>query len=350
MTKKLTSLFLVLVLLATTVVNCMAASVNGFEYSAGNKYSAFTADALILRNQSNAKLAVVPNNTIVEVYGVYSKDTSRLVISYNGTVGTIVKGYLAYAHTPNNSYSLTTDSLILRDEQGNKITVVPSGAKLYVYGTYNKNTSRSVVKYGDKVGTVVNGYFASAVQDWAVTTDALNFRTETGAYKYTIPKNSLVRVNGVSKGDSSRIDVSYYGDRGTVLGSYCKKLDNAIFVSIAKQKVSMVRNGKLLYQGDCVTGLKGKMDTPTGVYAIERLAEDRILRGTNLDGTPYEAPVDYWIQFYGTYGLHDAKKRASFGGNIYKTNGSHGCVNLPLSLARNIYNNAFVGMKVYISK
>ena len=28
-------------------------------------------------------------------------------------------------------------------------------------------------------------------------------------------------------------------------------------------------------------------------------------------------------------GLHDASWRGSFGGSIYQSNGSHGCVNLP---------------------
>ena len=38
-------------------------------------------------------------------------------------------------------------------------------------------------------------------------------------------------------------------------------------------------------------------------------------------------------------GLHDASWRSSFGGSIYKTNGSHGCVNMPYSVAKAIYEN-----------
>ena len=36
--------------------------------------------------------------------------------------------------------------------------------------------------------------------------------------------------------------------------------------------------------------------------------------------------------------MHDATWRNEFGGNIYRTNGSHGCINLPYSIAQEIYS------------
>ena len=36
---------------------------------------------------------------------------------------------------------------------------------------------------------------------------------------------------------------------------------------------------------------------------------------------------------------HDASWRSNFGGNIYKTSGSHGCINLPRSKAQVLYEN-----------
>ena len=59
-----------------------------------------------------------------------------------------------------------------------------------------------------------------------------------------------------------------------------------------------------------------------------------VLRGSN-----YRAEVSYWMPFNGNIGLHDASWRHSFGGSIYKTNGTHGCVNAPLSLAKRIFEN-----------
>ena len=44
------------------------------------------------------------------------------------------------------------------------------------------------------------------------------------------------------------------------------------------------------------------------------------------------------MPFNGNVGLHDASWRSNFGGEIYVTNGSHGCVNLPTKKAAAIYD------------
>ena len=57
------------------------------------------------------------------------------------------------------------------------------------------------------------------------------------------------------------------------------------------------------------------------------------------DGTyKYEEPVDYWMPFDGGIGFHDAPWRDAFGGDIYLTNGSHGCINLPPENAAVLYS------------
>ncbi|MBQ7463714.1 MAG: L,D-transpeptidase, partial [Lachnospiraceae bacterium] len=52
--------------------------------------------------------------------------------------------------------------------------------------------------------------------------------------------------------------------------------------------------------------------------------------------------------FYGGYGLHDASWRGAFGGNIYKTNGSHGCVNMPRATAEALFATVNVGTPVVV--
>ena len=52
------------------------------------------------------------------------------------------------------------------------------------------------------------------------------------------------------------------------------------------------------------------------------------------------------MPFNGGIGMHDAKWRSSFGGTLYKTGGSHGCINLPHSVAKKIYENISAGMPV----
>ena len=41
--------------------------------------------------------------------------------------------------------------------------------------------------------------------------------------------------------------------------------------------------------------------------------------------------------------MHDATWRGKFGGQIYKTSGSHGCINLPLSFIKDFYPEVEVG-------
>ena len=44
------------------------------------------------------------------------------------------------------------------------------------------------------------------------------------------------------------------------------------------------------------------------------------------------------MPFNNNVGMHDASWRSEFGRNIYRTNGSHGCINLPYSVAQEIYD------------
>jgi len=52
------------------------------------------------------------------------------------------------------------------------------------------------------------------------------------------------------------------------------------------------------------------------------------------------------MPFNGDIGLHDATWRSRFGASIYKRDGSHGCVNLPLSAAKTIFEHVEAGFPV----
>ena len=69
---------------------------------------------------------------------------------------------------------------------------------------------------------------------------------------------------------------------------------------------------------------------------------------TTLTGPGYSSFVNYWMGFYGGCGIHDASWRSSFGGTIYKGNGSHGCVNTPLEKVKYIYEHTDYGTPVYV--
>ncbi|HJD30244.1 MAG TPA: L,D-transpeptidase, partial [Candidatus Blautia avicola] len=48
----------------------------------------------------------------------------------------------------------------------------------------------------------------------------------------------------------------------------------------------------------------------------------------------------------GGIGFHDADWRWYFGGSIYLYNGSHGCINLPVSFAGEFYENLEAGCPI----
>ncbi len=67
-----------------------------------------------------------------------------------------------------------------------------------------------------------------------------------------------------------------------------------------------------------------------------------------MKGDNYRTPVNYWMPFYGNYGIHDAYWRAEFGGEVYLTNGSHGCVNTPPAAMAQVYANMESGTPVVL--
>ena len=121
--------------------------------------------------------------------------------------------------------------------------------------------------------------------------------------------------------------------------------DNYIFISIKEQKLWYYKNGKLFLSTDIVSGRKGVWDTLTGEFRIT----DKVA-GTYLVGVDYRCWVDYWMLFdYASQsGLHDATWLSEFGGDIYETKGSHGCVNMPYNKAQKLFRNVSLGTLVLI--
>ena len=68
-----------------------------------------------------------------------------------------------------------------------------------------------------------------------------------------------------------------------------------------------------------------------------------------IEGEGYTQPVTYWMPFNGNVGIHDADTwRSEYGGEIYKTSGSHGCVNTPTANAEKIFNTVEIGTPVIV--
>ena len=116
-------------------------------------------------------------------------------------------------------------------------------------------------------------------------------------------------------------------------------------ICISQQRMWCYQDGNVIVDTPVVTGNPNKGNgTPSGgVWAIDAKKRDAILTGEG-----YTAPVDYWMPFNGDVGIHDMQQRAYFGGSIYLSNGSHGCVNTPYDQVEIIYNAVSIGTPVIV--
>lgn len=119
-----------------------------------------------------------------------------------------------------------------------------------------------------------------------------------------------------------------------------------IEVDLTNQKLIYVKDGEILLESKIVTG-KPSQGTPTPemVCYVYKKSED-----TYLKGTDYYNHVDYWMAIYKKIGLHDASWQRSFGGTRYLNHGSHGCINMPIAKAKELYGLISVGIPVIVYK
>lgn len=175
------------------------------------------------------------------------------------------------------------------------------------------------------------------------TTANLNLR-ETG----NIEENIITVIDKCQKlvqiEDLGEWSYVKYGDLfGYVSNKYIKELpEDYIEVDISDQNIKYHIGEEIILESDVVTGKQNSMDTRIGMFEIYGKQTARYLMGNSY--------VDYWMPFDGGIGLHDASWRDEFGGEIYINSGSHGCVNLPFEIAKQIYETSEVGTKVLVHK
>ena len=121
-----------------------------------------------------------------------------------------------------------------------------------------------------------------------------------------------------------------------------------IEVDLTAQHVWYYKDGEVYTECDCVSGdVTDDHGTQTGCFPLAYKESPSVLTGGTGDSA-YEEKVNYWMPFFEGQGLHDATWRYYFGGNIYRGNGSHGCVNLPLWAAQEIYEAVDTGTAIII--
>lgn len=121
--------------------------------------------------------------------------------------------------------------------------------------------------------------------------------------------------------------------------------DTYVEICISQQVMWCYKDGVCIVYTPVVTGNpnKGNATPSNGVWSI-----DAKMQNYTLVGEGYRSPVDFWMPFNGNVGIHDMQTRAYFGGTIYLTNGSHGCINTPYENAKTIYENVSIGTPVIV--
>ena len=116
--------------------------------------------------------------------------------------------------------------------------------------------------------------------------------------------------------------------------------------NLTQQHLWFYIDGELVVETDFVSGLpRDGRETATGVFMIPYKKSPE-----TLTGDTWEEEVTYWMPFHDGQGLHDAPWRNEFGGNIYQSGGSHGCINLPPAAAAVIYENMQERMPIFLYK
>lgn len=113
-------------------------------------------------------------------------------------------------------------------------------------------------------------------------------------------------------------------------------------IDYTNQHLYYFENGALKEDTDIVSGnINRNNGSPDGVFKIVYKQSPATLVGEN-----YSSDVTYFMPFAYNVGIHDASWRSQFGGEIYKSNGSHGCINVPEEAAKTLYDILEVGTPV----
>ena len=167
----------------------------------------------------------------------------------------------------------------------------------------------------------------------AITDQVASGQGYTGAFEFT-----PVTATWESKQVSSAADVlAYFPSDG----------EKWIDVNLANHTVTVYEGTTVVMGPYSMVDGKPEMPTVTGTYTIYKKYESKTMRGFEADGvTPYVTENVPWaMYFHGGYALHGAYWRSTFGYSA-----SHGCINLPVSTAKQIYNWAPIGTVVVVHR
>ena len=183
---------------------------------------------------------------------------------------------------------------------------------------------------------------------------------------YRKGRSSTVIINDSSKGDGSIFDIDsefeylkeeFMAGANTNEERILQLSKNAVIhdaiteigktyieINMGSQMLYYYVDGQLNMNMPIVTGnINRSRGTPTGIYPVYNKRYH-----TNLIGVDYVSYVNYWLGVHKGVGIHDALWRKKFGDEIYKSDGSHGCINCPLDNVEKLWEVVDVGTPVVL--
>lgn len=231
-----------------------------------------------------------------------------------------------------NKYAASKITYTFGDKQD-----VLDGATIHNWLNIDENYGVSVdeKKVRDYVKKLASTYNTDGVIREFSTSLGTKVKVSGGDYGWVIDNSKEIKdlIETIKQGQSVTKEPAY---KQTAISRDTNDIGNTyVEINLSRQHLWYYKNGSLVVEGDVVTGNVSKGNsTPGGIYTLKFKQKNATLKGEG-----YSTQVNFWMPFNGGIGIHDASWRSTFGGNIYMTNGSHGCVNSPYYLASTIYNN-----------
>ncbi len=308
-------------------------------------------------------------------YRILSCDNGWDLVKYNDKLGYVFRDYITYTdevyepeykHIKHDDIVITTGSLNFREKPTSdslKLATFAKDTELQVLATV-EDSEWLLVRYNGVLGYVHGGYVISMLdranelypelqlnnlktQCVVYTTTGLNFRTGNSTDFPSLgllERYETLRVIGEYEGWYFVMTNDY--NFGFVSADYTKILeDRFVIVDKSEQQLYLYDDNELLYTTPVTTG-KDSTPSDTGLFKISYKATNVTLS----DNKTYWSPVRYWMPYNGGEGLHDADWRTIFGTDSYHYGGSHGCINMPVDITDEIYNNVEAGTKVLVHK
>lgn len=248
------------------------------------------------------------------------------------TMNNYCKASITYTMTESVVVDKTLISTWVTADENMKVTFNEEAVKNWLTEFGNKfdtvGTTRTITSPTGKTAEVSGGTYG-----WSIDEDT----------EFTALTSSIQNGETVSK------EPAYYQ---TAASHTAADWGNTyVEVDLSAQYMWYIVNGSIALQTDIVTGYPTpEKETPSGVYNILEMQRNKTLIGAIVPETgkpEYETPVSFWMRVTWTgIGFHDATWQPAFGGSLYQSVGSHGCINMPYDQAEALYGMLAMGTPV----